>query len=284
MANCEWTGGPHQSSIDIWCNALDTCFDDAIEVDFTMGNVRVVQNRIVNSFIVLSSQPSLGGPTYFIRNVIQNNVNHAFKPLRGSVGDDWLHTTVVEPGDAHGVATSAPWTRVTLRNNLLIRGGAGAPSNGFATGPGRVMHLVELDEASADFDHDGLGSIGTGTFRGRFGATTVESLAELRAPTTEAHAFEVDLSVFAAEVVFPESPFSSRTHPDLRLTDGAAVDAGEVLRNINDSFVGLAPDIDAYELGTELPPDGPRTGEPVCGNGVIEGGETCDDGNTFRGD
>jgi len=46
---------------------------------------------------------------------------------------------------------------------------------------------------------------------------------------------------------------------DLRLKEGSgAVDAGEVLPNINDGFAGKAPDLGAYELGADLPPYGPR--------------------------
>ena len=48
-------------------NDLDVCADDGIEADFSMGNVRVYENRIEKAFMGISSQPSLGGPTYFIR-------------------------------------------------------------------------------------------------------------------------------------------------------------------------------------------------------------------------
>src|SRR5690606_25431697 len=56
-----------QMSIDIYGNDLSACADDAVEADYSLGNVRVYQNRIAQSFMGISSQPSLGGPTYFIR-------------------------------------------------------------------------------------------------------------------------------------------------------------------------------------------------------------------------
>src|SRR5439155_16072746 len=37
-----------------------------------------------------------------------------------------------------------------------------------------------------------------------------------------------------------------------------AVDAGAILPNINDDFVGRAPDLGAYEYGQPLPTFGPR--------------------------
>src|SRR5690606_32259006 len=151
-------------------------------------------------------------------------------------------------------------------------------------GDGRVLQVADADEATCDFDYDGFGSIGTGTFRGRFGGTSFSSLDELRSNTSEAHAVEVDLSVFAASFTFPEEPFPGHPAPDLRPTEGAAVDVGQPLPNINDGFAGSAPALGAYELGSALPPYGPRSGLPVCGNGVVEAGETCDDGNTRGGD
>ena len=41
----------------------------------------------------------------------------------------------------------------------------------------------------------------------------------------------------------------------------AAVDAGEVLPNINDNYAGSAPDMGAYEVGWPLPNYGPRAQE-----------------------
>ena len=76
--------------------------DDGIEADYAMGNVRVYENRIVDSFMGISSQPGIGGPTYFIRNVMYNVIYEAFKLHNGTVGDVFLHNTVVKSGDAFG--------------------------------------------------------------------------------------------------------------------------------------------------------------------------------------
>jgi hypothetical protein len=47
---------------------------------------------------------------------------------------------------------------------------------------------------------------------------------------------------------------------DLRLKgDSAAVDAGEVLPGLNNGFAGKAPDLGAYEAGSNLPQYGPRS-------------------------
>jgi len=274
----------NQISIDILNNDLDVCVDDGIEADFAMGNVRVMRNRLTNAFIGLSSQPSLGGPTWFIRNVMFNILFQAFKPQRGSVGDRWIHNTFVKSGDALSVYTTTPWSHAYFRNNLMIGGVGGTEYNGYSNGSGEVLAIATLDTATSDFDYDGYGSIGTGRFSGRFGATRFDSIEALRSMTSEQHAVAVDLSAFAADIAFPEDGFPAKVAPDLRLKAGNAVDSGEALGVLNESFEGQAPDLGAYELGQPLPEYGPRSGTRVCGNGVLESGEECDDGNTIWGD
>lgn len=277
----------NQQSIDICNNDIEVGADDGIEADFTMGNVRILRNRIRNSFVGISGQPTLGGPLYAIRNVMQNIVYAPFKLHRGSVGDVALHNTVLKCGDAFAVYAGVAWSRAWFRNNLFIGGQGGDSWGGFSNGSGRVLELADA-QASCSFDYDGYGSIGTGTFAGRIGSTSFSSLTALRASTTEAHAVEVDLSVFAATPTFPAGgPFPGQAVADLRLAaTGAAVDVGVPLANVNDGFAGTAPDLGAYEAGANLPVYGPRpSGQPpVCGNGLLETGEACDDNNASSGD
>ena len=81
----------------------------------------------------------------------------------------------------------------------------------------------------------------------------------MRALTTEAHAQEVDMSIFANAVPFPSNPFPEKPIPDLRLQQGNnAVDFGVLIPGLNDNFQGNAPDMGAYELGGSLPQYGPR--------------------------
>lgn len=277
-------GAVEQVSVDFLRNDLSECADDGIEADFSMGNVRVVGNRLTNVFIALSSQPSLGGPTYFVRNVVFNCIFQAFKPNRGSIGDLWLHNTVVKPGDGMGVYAGRTWSRALFRNNLFLGGIGGGTYGGYDNGSGAVMAVADAD-ATCDFDYDGLGSHGTGTFEGRIGADRFASFAELTGSGHEAHATEVGIDVFASSFAFPEAPFPGREPADLRLREGsAAIDRGLVLPNVNDGFAGAAPDLGAYEAGSGPPLYGPRTGAPVCGNGAREVGEECDDANTMPGD
>jgi hypothetical protein len=74
----------------------------------------------------------------------------------------------------------------------------------------------------------------------------------------EKHGVIVGLDIFAAKLDFP-APDKAHEPPDLRLKPGSrAVDAGQILPNVNDGFQGKAPDLGAYELGDPLPLYGPR--------------------------
>ena len=250
---------------DVYNNDVLTATDDAIEADFAMGNCRILRNRITNAFDGLSSQPSLGGPTYFIRNVMYNAFWTPFKFYRGGIGDVAFHNTAVKCGDALQLESSDIFARAFFRNNLFI-GGKGDGIYGTSdTRLGRIM-VASYADATCSFDYDGFGSIGTGTFSGNIGSAYFSSLAQMKSNTTEKHAVEADLSVFAQSIIFPTSPIPEKAVPDLRPKSGTVIiDAGVVLANINDGFVGTAPDLGAYEAGEALPVYGPR---PVGGTAV----------------
>jgi hypothetical protein len=255
----EYDEAYEQVSIDICNNDLEEATDDAIEADSAMGNVRVFRNRISNCFDGISAQPNLGGPSYYVRNVMANVLYSPFKLHNGTVGDVALHNTVVKCGDGFGCYAGETWSRALFRNNLFIGGTGGGSYGGYSNGTGRVLDLVDAD-ASCSFDYDGLGSIGTGKFEGKVGTARFTSVATLQANTTEVHGLQVDLSVFAAPVTFPSSPYPPAAPPDLRLAaGGAAVDKGLAMAAINDGFAGAGPDLGAYELGAPTPVYGPRS-------------------------
>jgi hypothetical protein len=249
--------GVRQYSIDILNNDLSEAADDGIEADFCWHNCRILRNRLTNVFIALSAQPSLGGPTYFVRNVAYNVAHVAFKLYRTSYGDVLLHNTVVKNGDGLGAYPGVPIYSLYSRNNLFI-GGPGATWGGYSSGNGSVISLASLDVASSSLDFDALGS-SDGSFKARIGATSTTSLADLRARTTEKSAVQIGLNAFAAAVAYPAAALTAFAPPDLRLRSGsAAADIGQVLPNINDGYTGTRPDAGAYEFGAPLPVYGPR--------------------------
>jgi hypothetical protein len=191
-----------------------------------------------------------------VRNVAYNVVGSPFKLHNGTIGDVLLHNTIVKNGDAFRVTSSVAFERQYSRNNLFI-GGPGGTYGVYTTGTGRVLWLPAA-APSGDYDYDAFGST-AGTFTGRLGDVTFNSLSELVSKTTEKHALQVGLDAFASTVAYPANPFPALDVADFRPKSGSAlIDAGQKLPNINDGFAGQAPDIGAHELGAPLPVYGPR--------------------------
>lgn len=245
-----------QYSIDVLRNIIDISADDAIEADFCFHNCRILGNEAVNAFIAFSSQPSLGGPTYFVRNTVYNAVHLAFKLYRTSRGDVILHNTIVKNGDAFASYPGVPIERLYARNNLFL-GGPGGTFGGYSSGSGRVVDLSSLVTGGSSLNYNGYGS--ESSFNGRIGGTSFSSLSQLRSSTTEANAQQLSRSsTFAQTLAYPSAPMSRYSLPDLRLAAGtAAVDSGEVIPNINDGFTGSAPDLGAFERAGTTPPPPP---------------------------
>ena len=246
-----------QYSIDIIDNVISEAGDDGIEADFCLHNCRVMRNTMTNVFIAMSSQPSLGGPTYFIRNSAYNVSHIAFKLYRGSVGDVVLHNTIVKHGDALAEWSGRPISRAYFRNNLFLGGPAGV-FGGYESGYGRVVDMNDVTNSSMDYDV--FGST-TGTFTGRIGGVSFTSLAQMQQLTTEKNARQADMTVFSSGVAFPTAPMTVYGAPDLNIrSTSVAADAGEVIPNVNDGYSGAAPDAGAFEsfsAGAPPPPPPP---------------------------
>jgi hypothetical protein len=238
-----------QYSIDILNNDISVGADDAIEADFCFHNCRIMRNRITNSFVGLSSQPGLGGPTFFIRNVMYNLTYVPFKLHRGSMGDVFLHNTTVKGGDGMACFSGAPFDFAYFRNNLSIGGPPGAARYGGYSGGTGLAANIRAHGPHASFDYDAVGTWQT-PFVARIGQAAFLDV--------EPHGLRVDMRVFDG-VEFPTPAIPEREPPDLRPRAGSAiVDAGLRIPNINDGAAGKAPDIGAYEAGQAMPQYGPR--------------------------
>lgn len=249
----------NQYCIDIYNNEIDRGCDDGVEADFCYHNVRVMRNRITNCGMGLSSQPTLGGPVYYVRNSMYNIAMCPFKVTRGSSGAIFLHNSAVKVGDGfyehHGQGS---FFRTVFRNNLAVGGIGGGPSGRYSSGEeGLAVNLPGFNETCV-FDHNAVGTYRT-QFAGRLGREMFRSTEELNG-LTGGGSVRVYLEDFLDGLEFPHPIFASPRAPaDLRLqNESAAVDNGARIFNVNDNFTGSAPDIGAYELGGELPHYGPR--------------------------
>ena len=253
------------SAIDFYGNDVTNSDDNCFEADGSAHNVRVFENRCFNATGAgLSAQPIFGGPAYFIRNVLYNMTNSG--PLK--FVDTPAGVLVYQNTFFGQSALFGPASNVHFRNNLWI--GDGWPGALFAP-------TTFTNYSSADYDGFrpnpgptpafGWTSPAAGVkadYKGQLVKRQFATLDELRRATgQEPH------GVLLGEDVFVHVPLPDRDDPqrlyrpsdlDFRLKPGsAAIDKGAALSTITDGYAGAAPDLGAYELGSEPPEYGPRT-------------------------
>jgi hypothetical protein len=253
------------SSIDIYGNDFSNMADNCVEADGSAQNVRVFENRCFNSAGgAFSAQPIFGGPAYFFRNLVYNaTVGGPLKFVDTPAGVLVYQNTFFGESALFG-----PAANVHFRNNLFI--GDGWPAPLFALTTSTSYSTADYDgyrPSPGDKAPFGWTSPGAGVradFKGPWVKRTFASLEELNKTTgQEQH------GVLLGDDVFVNAPLPDRADPqrlyrpadfDFRLKPGStAVDRGVELPTITDGYSGAAPDLGAYELGSEPPHYGPRT-------------------------
>jgi hypothetical protein len=253
------------SSIDIYNNDFHMLGDDFVETDGGAHNVRVFNNRGVNAAHGgYSSQPSFGGPIYFIRNILYHVPSGvAFKLSGKTTGIFAWHNTII---GEHVVRD--PVSNLHYRNNLFL--GRDTPDRG-------IMAWANAD-GSHSSDYNGFRpnrntsaqysylapAKGQKIYEPKAGDwKNFNTLADLKAATgDESHGIEVDFDIF--EKITPPDP--AKRHAvyhamdfDFKLKAGSkAIDAGVVIPTVNEDFAGRAPDLGALESGKPETKYGPR--------------------------
>jgi len=238
---------PVCAAIDFHNNDVSVLTDDGFEMDYSERNTRCFHNRLTNVFQGISEQPIYGGPVYIFRNVMYNVCVEPFKLHNSPSGALFFHNTIVKKGPPTLVQTPEKVRYCVSRNNLYIGS------------EGRALHY-DPPMVNCDFDYDGFGGWSGDVFL-KWNNVRYATPDEVRAkcPVYQ-HLVLVDpAAAFASGAKPPEDEKQKAEPPDLRLKPGtAAIDAGDVLPNFNDGFAGKAPDLGAYELGSEPPHYGPR--------------------------
>ena len=245
-------------AIDFHNNDIYASADDGIELDGSMRNVRVWQNRITNVLMGMSFQPVWGGPIYAIRNVIYNPAAAPFKLNNDPSGVMLIHNTIFRYGedDIYGPYHGNAWPQlgepanyaanVTVANNLFV-------GNDDALFIRQDMPLLTLDYnaywPNGDFSLQIDGTLSTSS-----------NLTEFVTAT----GFEPN-GVVLTQPIFAVSPAPAADYmplaPRLDFTlhdDASATDVALRLPNINDGFVGDGPDMGAVETGAQSTLYGPR--------------------------
>lgn len=253
------------SSIDIYNNDMHMLNDDFVETDGGVHNIRVFNNRGVNAAHGgYSSQPSFGGPIYFIRNILYHVPSGvAFKLSAKTAGIFVYHNTII---GEHIV--SDPAANMHFRNNLFL--GRDTPDRG-------ILTLANAtDVYSSDYNgyrpNKGVSEQyrilapkkGQRLYEPAKADWQVFETRKAMAAATgqEAHGIDVDFDIF--EKLSPPDP--SKRHAAYHAMDlnfalkanSKAVDAGVVIPTVNDDYTGRAPDLGALEIGRPAPHYGPR--------------------------
>jgi hypothetical protein len=251
-------------SIDIVGNDIRDVDDNCIEADGAMGNIRILRNRCFNhAHRALSAQPVLGGPAYFIGNLVYHAPEGgSLKLTANSSGIVVYHNTFV--GEAHDMG---PVSNLHFRNNLFLGQGAfpevftvdtftnysSSDYNGFRPNPGAK-------------DAFGWNSPDTAVVADYRKDRVVRRFATLKdyasATGQDRHSIQVDYADFV-RVPAPDPADPRRFYDPVQFDftlapKSKAIDAGIVLPNVNDGFSGRAPDLGAFERGRPVPQYGPR--------------------------
>jgi hypothetical protein len=199
---------------------------------------------------------------YFIRNVVYNSV---YGPLK--IQADPSGILVYQNTYVGEIQQITPASNIHFRNNLIL-GQKARPAllaidthTPWSSSDYNGFHVNADAEYSFQWSSPPAG--GPVDYTSPREVRRFKTLAEYqRATGQDAHSREIDYSVFvnAAPPDFTNATkLASPEEVDLRLHPRSrAVDAGTALPGITDDFNGSAPDLGAYEQGTELPHYGPR--------------------------
>ena len=266
-------------AIDFYNNYLTNFHDNAVEIDGSLHNVRVMRNLMVNSAShPFCNQPAIGGPIYWIRNIAYHAPGGSTRLTNGAAGVLFYNNTILTETSA-GSSANVHW-----RNNLML-GENSAPAifsvntntnysssdyNGFRPNAGAAFSF-EWNSPRMDTLADYSGLISGG---GRGSPASNTSLEARRFPTLtdysagthqDLHSVAVDYDVFvnvprldAKDLKKVQAVYKAEEFDFSLKSDSAAIDRGVALPNVTDGFAGRAPDLGALEYGQAPPHYGPR--------------------------
>jgi hypothetical protein len=265
-------------SIDFYNNYMTNFHDNAVEIDGSMHNIRVMRNLMMNSAShPFTNQPAIGGPIYWVRNIAFNAPFGAARMSSGTPGVIFYNNTMFSDFAA---PTSA---NLHMLNNLILTQNANpavfsvntftnyseSDYNGFRPNDGG-QYAFEWNAPAAGMAQDFRDLVGDGV-HGPEGPKTLvpqkfSTLAAYSAATgQDRHSVLVDFSDFqnvkrlnakdfnTVQMLYDAKDFNFQLKPG-----SAPVDKGVVLPTVSDNFTGSAPDLGALEVGQPVPHYGPR--------------------------
>lgn len=147
--------GQRAWSMDFYNNELRRGADNISEIDGTLWNTRFIHNRCASAgSFAFSSQKTLIGPSYYLRNILAYTKRNTFKCTGGSSGFNNMHNTTFSPPGLAGEP---------LNNFLGPDKKDGVPENNLQPKPEHFANLTQefftlefpdiqrLDPAELDF-------------------------------------------------------------------------------------------------------------------------------------
>jgi hypothetical protein len=230
-------GGPSDlvNETDFYENRVYRVGDDGVETDGQCSNVRLWSNTFHDVLIGISLAPVYTGPVYALRNLIYRtgagNSGYPGSPFKfnsgyGTSGPMYLfHNTadaVLPFTNGLEIKTPGTWTKLYARNNIWS-------ATGYA--------LYDYNTSQPlDWDYDNFWTSSGGNLI-RWNNTLYANLPSFTAATgQEAHGLSF-------------SPgFKDAGNGDYTLAPGSGlIDRGQLIPGINDGYLGLGPDLGAFE-------------------------------------
>jgi len=245
---------PHRN-VDIFANEIFDTTDDGIEGDYGHANIRIWRNRITNTHNNgISFQPMNGAPWYVLYNQVAAPGEDALK-LRSRTDRVLLaHNTLVA------------WSGPVSSGSELLRNFK-SNNNLWISVQDRYIWENGVDGSNnwkTDLDYDGF-DWGNYPYAFKWGNNVrLTDIAAFQSLTgQETHGIRIDRNSCFNDFYIANPPPTPLAFQHLTLDPNCnAVDAGLVLANVNDNYLGSAPDMGAYEVGQNFPHYGPRPQRP----------------------
>jgi len=267
-------------AIDYYNNYMTNFHDNAFEIDGSMHNVRVMRNMMLNSAShPMCNQPAIGGPIYWIRNIIYNAPGGSTRTSNGAPGMIYLNNTILSETSIRTTSNSHWLNNLMLGQNSqpaifavnTYTNYTSSDYNGFRPNPG-VQASFEWSSppfgVAQDFRDLLAAADGAQTPPDKYLVTRRYTTLQAYSAETrqDTHSVLLDYDVFehvpmldAKDVKSVQKLYDAKDL-DFRLKPGsAAVDKGTPIPNVTDGYSGKAPDLGALELGQPLPHYGPRS-------------------------